>query len=64
MRVVAKKNCKGNAGALDFIFGTNQWDLHIYLAIVSNQDEMGMLIFYMLCTKKQKTKIKDIKTLP
>lgn len=51
MRGVAKKNSKNNAWALDSTFKTNKWDLPLYAAIVLNQDEKGMPVFYMLCTK-------------
>ena len=52
MRDVTKKCFKGNAWALDYTFKTNQWKLPLYAAIVHNQDENKMLVFYMLCMKE------------
>ena len=51
MRVVTKNFSNGNAWALDSTFKTNQWDLPLYTAIIFNQDEKEMPVFYILCTK-------------
>ena len=60
MKIVAKKFSKNNAWALDSTFKTKQWDLPLYATILLNQDEKGMPVFYMLCTKDKNERYEGI----
>lgn len=54
MRNVGRRFSNGNSWALDSTFSTNQYGLHLYAAIVPNQDGKRVPIFYMLCTRDVK----------
>lgn len=43
-----------NSWVLDSTFKTNQYGLTLYVAIVPNQDGIGILVFYMLCSNEVK----------
>lgn len=51
MRSMAIKFSWDNSWALDSTFGTNQYGLPLYAAIVPNQDGIGVPVFNMLWTK-------------
>jgi hypothetical protein len=50
MNKMAKIFSTHNSWAFDSTFKTNQYGLPIYTAIVPNEDENNIPVFYMLCS--------------
>ena len=50
----AKRMSATNSWALHSIFKTNQYGLSLYAAIIPNQDEIRIPVFYIICSNDMK----------